>query len=128
MDYYTLRLFGFVRKLPIVKIGPKVSVASFSLLGDVDLVDVLANELVERIKYLDFDYLVATETKTLPLVYQMSHLLGSKNYVVVRTRVEGYMVRPVKSDGVKPLVLNGNDAQILKDKSIVVVGDVISTG
>jgi adenine phosphoribosyltransferase len=127
MEYYTLKLFGFRRELPIVRVGPKLSVASFSLLGDVELVDVLAQELVERIKYLNFDYLVGTETKILPLVYQMGHLLGSKNYIITRQRVLSYMTNPIKSNGKKPLVLNGPDAKLLKGKKVVIVSDVISS-
>jgi len=128
MNYYTLKICGFVRKLPIVKIGPKYSIASFSLLGDIDLVEVIARELVERIKYLDFDFLVDPEIKVLPLVYQMSNLLGHKNYVVSRKKILGYMTSPIKSDGRKPLVLNGPDAQLLGNKKVVLIDDVVSTG
>ena len=128
MDYYTLKICGFVRQLPIVKIGPKYSIASFSLLGDVDLVETLAAELVERIKYLDFDFLLGPEIKVLPLVYQMSNLLGHKNYIITRQKILGYMTRPVKSDGRQPLVLNGSDAQLLENKKVVLVNDVITTG
>lgn len=128
MEYYTLKICGFVRKLPIVKIGPKYSIASFSLLGDIDLVETLAAELVERIKYLDFDFLLGPEIKVLPLVYQMSNLLGHKNYIITRQKILGYMTRPVKSDGCQPLVLNGPDAQLLENKKVVLVNDVITTG
>lgn len=128
MNYYTLNICGFVRKLPIVKIGPKYSIASFSMLGDVDLVEVLAAELVERIKYLNFDVLVGPEIKVLPLVYQMSRLLGQDKYIIARSKILGYMVNPVKSNGRKPLVLSGLDAQFLKSKKVVLVEDVVSTG
>ena len=128
MNYYTLKICGFVRKLPIIKIGPKYSIASFSLLGDIDLVEVIAQELAERIKYLDFDFLIGPEIKVLPLIYQMSHLLGHKNYVVSRKKILGYMTKPIKSDGRKPLVLNGPDAQLLEGKKVVLVNDVVSTG
>jgi adenine phosphoribosyltransferase len=128
MDYYTLNICGFVKKLPIVKIGPKYSIASFSLLGDVDLVEVLAAELVERIKYLDFDLLVGPEIKVLPLVYQMSRLLGQDKYVIARSKILGYMVRPIKSSGKSPLVLNSQDSQLLNSKKVVLLDDVISTG
>jgi adenine phosphoribosyltransferase len=128
MNYYTLRICGFIRQLPIIKIGPRYSIASFSLLGDIELVEVIARELVERIKYLDFDFLVGPEIKVLPLVYQMSNLLGHKNYIIARQKILGYMISPIKSDGRKPLVLNGKDAKVLHHKKVVLVGDVVSTG
>lgn len=128
MKYYSLKVCGFTRQLPIVKIGPKYSVASFSLLGDVDLVEVIAEELVERIKYLSFDFLVGPEIKVLPLIYQMCQLLGHKNYIITRQKILGYMTNPIKSDGRNPLVLNGTDAQILANKKVILIDDVISTG
>lgn len=128
MKYYTLKICGFVRQLPIIKIGPRYSIASFSLLGDIDLVEVIARELVERIKYLDFDFLIGPEIKVLPLIYQMSHLLGQEKYIIARQKILGYMTSPIKSDGRKPLVLNGPDADLLKNKKVVLVGDVVSTG
>lgn len=128
MNYYTLKLGGFTYQLPIVKIGPKLSIASFSLLGDIDLVEVAAGELVERIKYLDFDYLIGPEIKVLPLIYQMSHLLGQKKYIISRTKILGYMTKPLSSEGGRPLVLNGPDADLLRDKKVIFVDDVVSTG
>ncbi len=128
MEHYNLKLCGFSRQLPIIKIGPKFSIASFSLLGDIDLVEVAATELVERIKYLDFDYLVGSEIKVLPLIYQMSHLLGQKKYVILRKKVLGYMTKPFASDGQKPLVLNGPDADLLQDKKVIFISDVVATG
>lgn len=128
MKYYTLKICGFVRQLPIVKIGPRYSIASFSLLGDIDLVEVIARELVERIKYLDFDFLVGPEIKVLPLIYQMSVSLGQKNYIIARKKILGYMTNPIKSDGQKPLVLNGPDAKLLQKKKVVLVCDVVATG
>lgn len=128
MNYYTLKICGFVRQLPIVKIGPKYSIASFSLLGDVDLVEVLAIELMERIKYLDFDFLVGPEIKVLPLIYQMSQLLGHKNYIIARAKILGYMIKSLKSDGRKPLFLNGEDAERLRNKKVILIDDVVSTG
>jgi len=128
MRYYTLKICGYTKKLPIVKIGPKFSVASFSLLGDVDFVEALAQELVERIKYLDFQFLIGPEIKILPLIFAMSNILGQKNYLVARKRIMSYMSNPVKSDGKKPLVLNGPDAKMLEGKKAIMVNDVVGTG
>ena len=50
MDYYTLKLCGLTRKLPIVSLGPKLKIASFNLLGDGELVEAVAKRLEKEIK------------------------------------------------------------------------------
>jgi adenine phosphoribosyltransferase len=62
------------------------------------------------------------------LLFQMSQLLNHQNYVVARTKILGYMTQSIKSDGREPLVLNGPDALRLKNKKVVLLDDVISTG
>jgi len=127
MNHYNLNLLGFKLKLPIIKIGPKLSIASFSILGNTELIDVIAQELVSRIKFFDFDILIGSETKTLPLVYQMSQILGHKKYVITRKKIKGYMNNPVKI-GKEGLILNGPDAKLLKGKKVILVTDVVATG
>jgi len=128
MKFYSLKLCGLKRQLPIVKIGPKLSIASFNLLGDTILAQKTAKALVRKIKDLDFDIMVGPEVKVLPLVYQMAMLLGHKRYVIARKKIMGYMVNPVKLEAGRSLVLTGFAAQSLKGKRALIVDDVISTG
>lgn len=128
MQYYTLNLCGLTRKLPLVSLGPRLKIASLNLLGDSELVSRVAQEMIERIKYFDFDVLVGTEVKILPLIYEMSQILGQKRYIICRTKILGYMVQPLRIGGQKGLVLDGPDAELIKGKKVVIVNDVVSTG
>lgn len=128
MKFYTLKLLGLTRKLPVKKLGVKLKIASFNLLGDTELVEKAAIELSERIKYFDFGFFVGLEAKILPLIYELSSIFNHKQYMIARTRITGYMTEPLKIEGKRGLVLNGPDAKLLKNKKVILVNDVVSTG
>jgi adenine phosphoribosyltransferase len=135
MDYYDLTLCGLTRRLPISHISKKTRLANFSILGDVELVNTLADQLARKLKAYRFDYLVALEAKVVPLVHGVALRLGHKRFVLCRKSVKPYMVNPVIlkpmkhfHSHVKPLVLDGEDGQRVKGKKVVVVDTVISTG
>lgn len=128
MDYYTLKLCGLTRKLPIVSLGPKLKIASFNLLGDGELVEKIAKELTKEIKKFDFDYLVGPEVKVVPLLQVLSKKLDKPRYIVLRKNIMGYMIKPILNKSRPTLVLDGSDVKLLKSKKVVVVDDVISTG
>lgn len=135
MDYYELYLVGIERKLPLIKVGKNTSIASLNLLGDVELVDALADEIASKLKNLKFDYLVGPEVKVVPLIHGVAKRLGQKKFIVCRKSAKPYMLSPVTVKPLshfpkhaKPLVLDGSDAMLLKDKSVVILDDVVSTG
>lgn len=128
MDYYTLKICGLTRELPIVSLGPKLKIASFNLLGDGELVDELAEELVKKLKKLDFDYLVGPEVKVVPLLQVLSKKLKKPRYIILRKNIMGYMTKPITNKSKPTLVLNGPDAEILGGKKVIIVDDVVSTG
>ena len=135
MDYYTLELLGIRRELPLIYVGKNTRIASFSILGDVELCNRLADEIASKIKDVDFDYLVGPEVKVVPLIHGIAVRLKLPRYVICRKSIKSYMNSPVVvkplshfPKHVKPLVLNGPDAQLLKNKRVLVIDDVISTG
>jgi adenine phosphoribosyltransferase len=128
MDYYTLKLCGLIRKLPVVSLGSHLKIASFNLLGDGELVERVAEELEKKIKKFDFDYLVGPEVKVVPLLQALAQKLGKPRYVVLRKNIMGYMVKPTSNKSKPTLVLNGPDAELLKGRKVVIVDDVVSTG
>lgn len=135
MEYYTLNLYGLTRKLPLVHASRQTKLANFSLLGDIELVDVLADAFTKKLSVLSFDYLVAAGVKVVPLAHGIAKRLGHARYIVCRKRVKPYMVDPVIfrplpnfPKHVHPLILNGTDAMLLKDKKVVIMDDVVSTG
>lgn len=48
-EFYELKLVGLTRKLPKVKISETLAIASFVMLGDTELVEKTAEELVKRL-------------------------------------------------------------------------------
>jgi adenine phosphoribosyltransferase len=135
VEYYTLNLYGLTRKLPLVHASRQTKLANFSLLGDIELVDVLADAYTQKLNALSFDYLVAGGVKVVPLVHGIAKRLGHKRFVVCRKRVKPYMVDPVIfrppsnfPKHVHPLIINGTDVTFLKNKKVVVIDDVVSTG
>src|SRR4030067_3423654 len=135
MQYYTLKLCGLTRKLPLAHVSKKSQLANFSILGDVELVNILADTLAAKLKKFKFDYLVATEVKVVPLVHGVALRLGHKRFVVCRKSVKPYMINPVIlkplkhfPKHVKPMVIDSQDAKLLKGKQVIIVDAVISTG
>ncbi len=127
MHTYPLDFFGIKRELPIIQISPSLKVASVNLLGDVDLVETAAEKLCEKIKCLEFDYLVGPEVKVVPLLQTISKMLGKKRYVVCRKNIVGYMTSPIRSKS-QTLVLDGRDANMLTHKKVIIVDDVVTSG
>lgn len=128
MNYYILKLCGLTRRLPIVALSPKVKIASFNLLGDVVLVQATAEALAKKLKKFDFDFLVGPEVKVVPLLQELSKLLGKERYITCRKQIRGYMVKPLVTRTKPQLVLDGVDRERLRSKKVAIVDDVISTG
>ena len=135
MEYFTLEIGTLTRKLPLSYVSRNTRLASFSLLGDVELVDYLADTIALKLKHIDFDYVVGPEVKVVPLVHGIAKRLGHKRYIICRKSVKPYMVTPVilkplptAPKHARPLVISGLDAELLKGKKVVIIDDVVSTG
>jgi len=129
---YTLEICGLKRELPIIPISDELSIASFVILGDTELVCRVAPELVKRLP--EVDKLVSAEAKGIPLIHEVSRIMGM-NYIVARKSVKAYMENPVivevesiTTHGKQTLCLNGIDAEKIKGKRVAIIDDVISTG
>lgn len=133
-ETYNLQVAGIERDLRIVPISPTLSIASFVMLGDTELVEKCADALCRKIKGFKPDYIVCPEAKAIPLTHAVAVRLGI-NYIVIRKTVKGYMSNPIiydvhsiTSNYRQQLVLDGADAIRLNGKKIIVVDDVVSTG
>lgn len=133
--YYELEVNGLRRRLPIIRVADDLWIASFVMLGDVELVNFCARALADRISDLEFDYLVGPEAKVLPLLHALSTCLGVARYIVCRKSVKAYMQNPltveVKSITTterQRLVIDGDDVERIRGRKVVIVDDVVSTG
>jgi len=135
MEYHQLELCGLVRRLPISHISAKTRLASFSILGDVELVDKVADDFAARLRDEQIEMIVGAELKAIPLIHGVAKRLGHKRFVVCRKSVRPYMVAPIIlkplpyfPKHVKQLVIDGRDAQVLKNKKVAIIDVVVSTG
>lgn len=131
--YYDLNICGLKRRLPIVKLSDELTIASFVILGDTEIVETCAKELVKKMP--EVDYIMTAEAKGIPLAYEMARELKMKNYIVARKSVKAYMNEPISvsvlsitTSTPQHLFLNKNDAELIKGKNVALVDDVISTG
>ena len=134
-EYYDINIKGMKRRLPVVKVNESLWIASFVILGDVELTSHCADELIEELKDLDFDYLVGPEAKALPLLHVVAERLGFKEYIVCRKEIKAYMkntivydVKSITTKKKQQLVLNGPDVERIRGKKVVLLDDVVSTG
>jgi len=132
--FYTLEVAGLTRQLPICKLNDEISIAGFVMFSDVEITVRSAEELLKRLKGVEFDYILTAESKGIPLAYEMSRQCGKK-YLVARKKKKLYMQNPVEievqsitTEGMQHLYLDGNELALFKGKNIVIVDDVISTG
>jgi adenine phosphoribosyltransferase len=135
MDYYNLEFLGLTRHLPLIPISKNTKIASFNILGDVELVDAASRELARRLADYTFDCLVGPEVKVVPLIHQLAIRLHQPRYVICRKSIKPYMQQPIILKPLayfpkhtRPLVIDGQDGAILAGKRVVIVDDVISTG
>ena len=91
--YFDFEICGLKRRLPFVKIADDLALASFVCLSDTELVSRVAPELVKRLPPVDI--LMTAEAKGIILTYEMSRLLGHKEFVVARKTRKPYMVNPI---------------------------------
>lgn len=130
---FSLRVAGITRELPIIRINEKLSIASFVIIGDTEIICACAQEIVKRMP--DVDILVTAEAKGISLTFEISRLLNMKKFIVVRKSIKPYMESPIVDEAIsittqkkQILVLDKLDALELKGKRAAIIDDVISTG
>ena len=133
MKTYTLHVAGLTRELPIIKLSYDLSIASFVILGDTEIVRKTAPIIAKKLPEVDF--IVTAEAKGIPLAYEISKVLNLNEYVVARKSIKAYMEEPIEVEinsitttNSQKLYLNNQDAKKIKGKRIALVDDVISTG
>lgn len=130
---YSLKVAGLTRILPIIRLNEKLSIASFVILGDAELIQAAAPRLVALLP--EVDLLIGAEAKGIPLLQEMSRIMGLMRYVVLRKSVKAYMnsvivdtVQSITTQSDQILVLDNLDVDRIKGKRVALIDDVISSG
>ncbi len=133
-ETYAIEIAGLKRNLRLFQIKPGLRIAILNILGDVELVQACARELGSKLKAVKYDVLLSAEAKSIPLAYALS-VETHKPYVILRKSYKAYMGEALTAETLsittgqpQVLVLDEKDRAMLKDKKVVIVDDVISTG
>lgn len=131
--FYTIKIAGLERKLPICKISEELSIAAFVLFGDVEMTVAAAAHLLKVAP--PHDILVTAEAKGIPLVHEMARQNGENNYIIARKVVKLYMkevfsveLQSITTQKKQNLYIDTAEAELMKGKKVLIVDDVISTG
>ena len=130
---YEIDIAGMKRQLPICRVTDDLYIGAFVMFGDVELTVHCAKELLARVP--EYDYILAPEAKAIPLVYEMARQSGNNKYFIARKHAKAYMkgifevnVRSITTDAEQKLIIDSEDAAMLRGKRVLLVDDVISTG
>ncbi len=130
---YPVILAGIPRQLHRVEIAPGVVIAILNILGDTELTEAVAQALVDRLPD-GAEFLAVPEAKAIPLCYAMS-VKSRLPYCVLRKSYKAYMTGSLSEPVVsittgepQTLWLDGKDLPRVRDRNVVLVDDVISTG
>lgn len=133
-ETFTVRIEGVTRELPLFAVSPQLRIAVFNLLGDTEIITAAARGLAKKLAHIDADVLVTAETKSIPLVYHLA-LEMNKPWVVLRKDHKPYMGQVLSAETLsittgrpQTLYLDEKDQALLRNKRVILVDDVISTG
>ncbi len=131
---YGVEIAGIHRELPLFEIKPGLRIAILNILGDTELVQACARELAEKIQDQEYDVFVTAETKSIPLAHALSVETG-KPYVILRKSYKPYMGKALQAETLsittgepQTLFLDEKDQKLLRDRKVIILDDVISTG
>ncbi len=133
-QHYSIEIAGIKRDLPLFEIKPGLRIAILNILGDTELVQASARELAKKLEGIEHDILVTAEAKSIPLAHALSVEL-KKPYVILRKTYKPYMGDAVRAETLsittgqlQLLILDEKDRDLIQNKKVIILDDVISTG
>ena len=130
---YEIDIAGLKRELPLCKVTDDLYIGAFVMFGDVEVTVHAAAELLKRAPA--YDYIIAPEAKSIPLLYEMARQSGAEKYFLARKGPKAYMsgvfevaVKSITTMSIQKLVIDTADAEMIRGKRMLIVDDVISTG
>jgi adenine phosphoribosyltransferase len=131
---YPIDIAGVHRELPLFEIKPGLRIAILNILGDTELVTACSKALAEKLADTSYDILVTAEAKSIPLAHGLS-VETKKPYVILRKSYKPYMGNALQAETLsittgqpQTLYLDEKDRELIKDKKVIILDDVISTG
>ncbi|GGJ23960.1 phosphoribosyltransferase family protein [Deinococcus roseus] len=133
MPNYSLSIGNVTREFPYVRVNANSTLPIVELVGDWELTNAIADEMVKLLPR-KFDVLLTSTVSGVPLTHAIAERI-KKPYAAARKRRRTYMQDPLiqavdsMTLGVnETLWLDQRQAEKLKGKKVVVIGDVVVTG
>lgn len=130
---YEIDIAGVKRSLKLFKVSDDLQIAAFILYGDVEITKHAAKELLARAP--EFDIMLTSASKSIPLIYEMARQAGINDYVVALKSQKVYMGEPLSADlnsittlHRQQIFIGEDDVAKLRGRRVLIVDDVISTG
>ncbi|PWM72393.1 MAG: adenine phosphoribosyltransferase [Bacillota bacterium] len=125
---------GYNAELPVLPLPSGIKIAFFNLHGNQTLTEHCGKALAKRLS--DCDVLITAESKGLQLTHVVARELGMPYYAVARKSKKLYMQDGIEitikssitTGNIQKLYLSKHDVELLKDKKVGIVDDVVSTG
>ena len=131
---YPVDIAGVHRELTLFEVKPGLRIAILNILGDTELVQACAKELAKKLQNTTCDVLITAESKSIPLAYALSVEM-KKPYVILRKSYKPYMGEALQTETLsittgepQTLYIDEKDLDHLKNKNVIIIDDVISTG
>lgn len=131
--FYEMKVAGLTRRLPLCRVSDTMYIGAFVIFGDVELTVNAARDLLKKAP--EYDVLITAESKGIPLVYEMARQHSDPKYLIARKAPKLYMkdifsteVNSITTAKTQVLCIDGEDAEYMRGKRVVIVDDVISTG
>lgn len=131
---YLVNVAGIERELPLFDVKPGLRIAVLNILGDTELVEASARALIEKLDGFQYEIIVTAESKSIPLAHAMAAIKGIR-YVVLRKSYKPYMgdalqvqTNSITTGTPQLLILDEKDQELIANKKVLIVDDVISTG
>jgi adenine phosphoribosyltransferase len=131
---YPVEIAGLYRELPLFEVQPGLRIAVLNILGDTELVQACASALADKLASYDYQVIATAEAKSIPLAYALS-LVTDKPYVVLRKHYRSYMGETIQAETIsittgqpQRLYLDEKDHETVRNRNVVLLDDVISTG
>lgn len=133
-EVYPIEVAGIQRDLPLFEVAPGVRIAIVNILGDTELVRAAAEALAQRLSESGGEVVVTAEAKSIPLLYALAEKMDLP-WIVLRKSYKPYMGDALRAETMsittgepQTLYLDQKDRAMMKEKRIILVDDVISTG
>jgi adenine phosphoribosyltransferase len=133
-ETYSIDIAGVKRELRLFEIKPGLRIAILNILGDTELVQACGRALGKQLKDVDYDIIMTAEAKSIPLAHALS-VETKKPYIVLRKTYKPYMGDALQAETLsittgqpQVLIMDEKDIELVKNKKVLIVDDVISTG